>query len=216
MTAAGSPHIDPADRVEFVARRVGPGHPQAAPGERISGLAADNHFASALITLWHRVSQAGGAAGFEPASARFEIAPAATEAVAGLRAGRWNAVVLTDGNALVGAAFLIRRPLRIQSHIADVRGPLVDPDHRGIGLGSRLMDEIAALATELDVTLLTTTVRDGQLHDASPADLGFVEFGRLPGALLVSAAFPGSGGGAAGPSAGVHAADEVYFQRRLG
>ena len=72
------PHLDPnvdspgefrragtASRRAITVRRVGPRQPTVAAGERSTSLAADNHFASALITLWHRVSQAGGAVGFD-------------------------------------------------------------------------------------------------------------------------------------------------------
>ncbi len=166
--------------VGIVARRVGPGQPGAVVGERISSLASDNHFAAALLTLWHKVSAAGGAVGFAASAERSEIAPVVSEAVNGLRAGTRRAVVLTEGTRLIAVAFLVPGSLRIRRHLADVRSLMVDPDYQGRGLGRRLMDEVAALAGQMGVSILTLGARDGQGLDRFYVGLGFTEYGRLP------------------------------------
>ena len=176
----------PLDQTDIVARRVGPLQPPATAGERITGLAADNHFAGALLTLWHRVAQAGGAVGFEPSSTRTEVAAAVTEAVQGLRAGTWQAVALTAGNELIGVAFLVPAGVRIRRHLADVRALMVDPDRQRRGLGRRLINEIALLATEVGVSTLLLGARDGQRLDLFYEGLGFQKYGRLPDSVRLS------------------------------
>lgn len=181
-----SPDTAPRGGGEVVARRVGPGARAVPVGERATTLAADNHLAAALLTLWQRVSDAGGAVGFEPSTPRSEIAPAVTEAIAGLRSGTRYAVVLTAGNDLVGAAFLVRRPTRIQRHLGDVVSLMVDPDRRGQGLGRLLIVEIARLATEVGVDTLLLGARDREELHGFYAAMGFVEYGRLPDAVRLA------------------------------
>ncbi|MEO5833089.1 MAG: GNAT family N-acetyltransferase [Nakamurella sp.] len=172
--------VDRASDAAVVARRVGPGARSVPVGERSTTLAADNHLAAALLTLWQRVSDADGAVGFQPLTPRSEIAPAVTEAINGLRAGTRHAVVLTAGNALVGVAFLVPRSVRIQRHLGEVVSLMIDPDWQGTGLGRRLMIEIAALAAEIGVDTLLLGARDRAPLAAFYAALGFVEYGRLP------------------------------------
>ncbi|WP_157970579.1 GNAT family N-acetyltransferase [Nakamurella deserti] len=171
---------------EIVARRVGPGARPAPVGERTTTLAADNHLAAALLTLWQRVSDADGAVGFEPGTPRSEIAPAVTEAINGLRAGTRHAVVLTAGNDLVGVAFLVRRPSKIQRHLGEVVSLMVDPDRQGSGLGRRLVLEIARLASEIGVDTLLLGARDREELHAFYRATGFVEYGRLPDAVRLA------------------------------
>jgi GNAT superfamily N-acetyltransferase len=169
-----------------VARRVGPGARAVPTGERTTALAADNHFAAALLTLWQRVSDAGGAVGFERSTPRSEIAPTVTEAVNGLRAGSRFAVALTAGNDLVGAAFLVPRSLRTQRHLGEVVTLMVDPEWQREGHGRRLVVEIARLAGEVGVDTLLLGARDiGELHRFCTA-VGFVEYGRLPDAVRLT------------------------------
>jgi GNAT superfamily N-acetyltransferase len=184
--AVADAHTAPRRDLPVVARRVGPGARPAPLGERSTTLAADNHLAAALLTLWQRVSDAGGAVGFEPSTPRSEIAPAVTEAINGLRAGTRYAVVLTAGNDLVGVAFLVRRPTRIQRHLGDVVSLMVDPSWWGSGLGRQLVVEIARLATEVGIDTLLLGARDRAdlrgFYDA----VGFVEYGRLPDAVRLA------------------------------
>ncbi len=164
----------------ILARRVGPRAQQVPAGARSEGLAADSHLAGALLTLWHGVVTAGGSVGFAPDASRTEIAPAVTDAVNGLRAGRWFAVVLTEGGQLVGSCFLIPHPRPIQRHLGDVRTLMIDPAYRRRGLGRRLMDEVAQLAVELGVDTLLAGARDLPSLDTFYRSTGFVEYGRLP------------------------------------
>ncbi len=178
--------VDRASDAAVVARRVGPAARSVPIGERSTTLAADNHLAAALLTLWQRVSDADGAVGFQPSTPRNEMAPAVTEAINGLRAGTRHAVVLTAGNTLVGVAFLVPRSLRIQRHLGEVVSLMVDPTWQGTGLGRRLIAEIATLATEIGVDTLLLGSRDRAALARFYAAVGFVEYGRLPGAVRLS------------------------------
>ena len=184
--APGDTATAPRQDGQIIARRVGPGARPAPPGERTTSLAADNHLAAALLTLWQRVSDADGAVGFEPGTPRNVIARAVTEAISGLRAGTRHAVVLTAGNDLVGVAFLVRRPSQIQRHLGEVVALMVDPDVQRAGLGRRLVVEIAGLATEIGVDTLLLGARDREPLHAFCQSLGFIEYGRLPDAVRLA------------------------------
>ena len=187
VTAPGADRDrDPAVAGPVVARRGGPGARAVPLGERGTTLAADNHLAAALLTLWQRVSDADGAVGFEPATPRSAIAPSVTEAITGLRAGRRHAVVLTAGNELVGAAFLVPRPSPLQAHLGEVVSLMVDPGRQREGLGRRLVHEIARLAGEVGVDTLLLGARDRPELHAFYAALGFEEYGRLPDAVRLA------------------------------
>jgi GNAT superfamily N-acetyltransferase len=171
----------PFSSTEIVARWVGPHQRPAAAGAKITGLAADSHFAAALLTLWHKVSQSGGGVDFGPTAGRAEIAVAVTDAVNGLRAGTRYAVALTVGNELIAIAFLIPRVYQLVEHVGEVRFVMVDPDHRGRGFGRQVMAEISRLAVTVGVTLLTLGVRAGR--ERFFVELGYLEYGRLPAAI---------------------------------
>ena len=171
----------PFSSTDIVARWVGPHQRPAAAGAKITGLAADSHFAAALLTLWHRVSQNDGGLDFGPTAGRAEIAVAVTDVVNGLRAGTRYAVALTAGNELVAIAFLIPRVYQLVAHVGEVRFVMVDPDHHGRGLGRQLMAEISRLAGTVGVTLLTLGVRAGR--ERFFVQQGFIEYGRLPAAI---------------------------------
>jgi GNAT superfamily N-acetyltransferase len=168
----------PFSSTDIVARWVGPHQRPAATGAKITGLAADNHFAAALLTLWHKVSQGGGAVGFGPGAGRAELAVAVTDAVNGLRSGTRYAVALTVGNELVAIGFLIPRAYPVAAHVGEVRSVMVDPDHQGRGLGHQMMAEISRLAGTVGISLLTLGVPAG--HERFFVQLGYVEYGRLP------------------------------------
>ena len=188
--AVGDASVDSSDAArpgrEIVVRRVGPVAGAAPTGRRATTLAADNHLAAALLTLWQQVSDADGAVGFEPSTPRNEIAPVVTEAIKGLRAGTRHGVVLTAGNDLVGVAFLVPRPLRIQRHLGEVVSLMVHPDRRREGLGRRLVLEIARLATEIGVDTLLLGARDREPLHRFHRSMGFVEYGRLPDAVRLA------------------------------
>ncbi len=187
-------------------RRVGPGQPGAAVGARSTALASDNFFAAALLTLWHRVSEAGGSVGFVPSVTRQQVAPAVAKAVDELRAGTRKAIVFTKDtdlarNQLLACAFLIPNFSDLSSHRIDVRTLMVDPAAQGQGLGKKLVKEVIAYARELGAQTLTLSARGGEGLEKFYESLGFIEWGRMPDSTRVSP---------------TDSREEVYFWRRIG
>ncbi len=190
---------------EPVVRRVGPGQPGAATGARNTALASDNFFAAALLTLWHRVSEAGGAVGFSPPVSRQQVAPAVAKAVDELRAGTRKAVVFTQDtdlarNQLIACAFLVPNFSDLDSHRIDVRTVMVDPAVQGRGLGKKMIEEVVNYSRELGAETITLSARGGEGLEKFYETLGFSEWGRMPDAIRVSA---------------TDSRDEIYYWRSI-
>ncbi|MET3803858.1 GNAT superfamily N-acetyltransferase [Nakamurella sp. UYEF19] len=167
--------VGPAATEEAVqVRRVGPG----------GSMASDNAFAVALLTLWHRVSEAGGAVGFVPPVDRSDVGPAVAVVIDGLRSGRASAFALTSKRNVIGFA-MITPGVRTQAHIGAITSVMVDPAHQGKGLGVSLMEAIVGLAAELGLEQVSIGARGGVGLEKFYAAMGFVEVGRLPGWIRV-------------------------------
>lgn len=177
---------DPALPVAPVVRRVGPGQSGAAPGEFSTALAADSYFAANLLTLWHKVSEAGGAVGFAPGADRVVIAPSAARSVSDVRDGVLKAIAVTSGRQLVATAFLQGgRPDGVVAHTGEITRVMVDPDLQGTGLGRLLMESVLQLAAEIGLERVSLSVRAGLGLEEFYAKFGFTEYGRRPGWLRV-------------------------------
>lgn len=156
-------------------RRVGPG----------GSMASDNAFAVALLTLWHRVSEAGGAVGFGRPVDRAVVGPAVSSVIDSLRSGRAQAFALTSRRDVVGFA-MITPGVRTQAHTGSITSVMVDPAHQGRGLGVSLMNATLGLAAELGLEQVRLGVRSGVGLEKFYLALGFVEIGRLPGWIRVA------------------------------
>ncbi|MFI4926472.1 MAG: tetratricopeptide repeat protein [Burkholderiales bacterium] len=95
MTAEPTPGPDTGEAAVEV-RRVGPG----------GSMAPDSAFAVALLALWHRVAQAGGAVGFLPSVDRSELGYPVSRVIADLRSGRAYGYALTRGRDVIGFVLL--------------------------------------------------------------------------------------------------------------
>lgn len=123
-------------------------------------VAADSAFGVALVTLWHRVSLAGGAVGFLPTASRAEIAPAAAAAVDALKRGTAQGLAVTSGRQLIG--FVRLTPgTGVVAHTAQITALMVDPDHQGKGIGRTLLEAAEKRATELGVERVGLSARGG-------------------------------------------------------
>lgn len=160
------------DAPGVVLSRVGPGSP----------LASDSAFGVAVVTLWHRVSAAGGAVGFPVQVTRAEVAARVAGVVDDIRMGRLIAVAATVKRRLVGLVVL-RPGTGIVAHTGWIRSLMVDPDEQGRGTGVRLMEAVIALARERGLELVDLSVRDGQGLESFYRRFGFTEWGRRPGWL---------------------------------
>jgi len=177
-----------AEKAPVVVRRVGPGQPGAATGEFSTALAADSYFAANLLTLWHKVSEAGGAVGFAPPVSRAQVAPLAARSVGDVRDGNLRAIALTRGRELIGAAFLQGgRRDGVTAHTGEITRVMIDPDLQGTGLGRVLMDAVLGLAAEVGLERVSLSVRAGLGLEEFYAKFGFVEYGRRPGWLRLAA-----------------------------
>jgi len=155
---------------EAQVRRVGPG----------GSIASDNAFAVALLTLWHRVIEAGGLVGFVPSVDRSALGPAVSLVLDDLKSGRTLAFALTRNRDVIGFAML-RPGTGTGSHTGQVELVMVDPGSRRSGLGTRLVRAVVDLASATGLERLRSEVRADQGLERFAGQLGFGEVGRLTG-----------------------------------
>ncbi len=155
---------------EITLRRVGPG----------GTWASDSAFGVAVVTLWHRVAESGGAVGFAPDVSRAEVAAVVAGLVDDLRSGRAFGFALNRHRTLVGVGVL--RPGRgLSRHTGEIVAVMVDPDLRGSGSGTRLMTALLGQAHEAGVEKVEAAVRAGAGLESFFGRFGFTEWGRRPG-----------------------------------
>ena len=76
---------------------------------------------------------------------------------------------------------------RLTEHLRKVKRVMVHPDFQGCGYGSLLMAEVEQTARRMGLEILTLDCRGGTGNDVFYKKCGYVEYGRLPGALRLSA-----------------------------
>ncbi len=143
-------------------------------------MASDSAFAVALLTLWHRVAEAGGAVGFVTPVERAEVGAAVAEVVDKLRSGRAVAFALTRVRDIVGFA-LLEPGVRAQSHTAQLTMVMVEPGGRRQGSGEMLMQAVLRLASSLGAEKVRAGIPAGAGLEEFFARFGFAEHGRSPG-----------------------------------
>lgn len=143
-------------------------------------MAPDNAFAVALLTLWHGVARTGGAVGFPSDTARSAIGSAIAPVVDGIKSGRSFALALAQHRHVVGFALLERGTLD-QLHTGTLSLVMVESSRQGTGLGSRLVQELLALAATVGIERVLVLVPAAAGLERFFAPFGFVEGGRLPG-----------------------------------
>lgn len=153
-------------------RRVGPG----------TSMASDNAFAVALLTLWHRVSAAGGFVLFAPPVERSALAPTVSMMIDQLRSGRTHAVAATENRAVIGFA-LLRPDVGASAHTGAIEVLMVDPDRQRSGVGSSILQHTVDLAASLAVERVLVKLPAAAAVDVSKFfdQFGFAAAGRLPG-----------------------------------
>lgn len=148
-------------------------------------LAADSQFGVALTTLWHAVSQAGGAVGFAPPVQRPEVAAMAAPVVDRLRKGTASAVAVIAERELVGFG-LLTPGIGLVAHTGSITLVMVDPGRQGDRLGTVVMTQLLALAVERGLERVELSIRDGEGLDGFYHRFGFREWGRRPGWVRVA------------------------------
>ncbi len=142
-------------------------------------LASDSAFGVALVTLWQRVAQSGVLdSGFGTDVERSAVATQAASAIDAVKKGWALAAAVTAGRTLVGCAML-RLGVGARGHTAELLPLLVDPDHRGAGHGSRLLEALRESSDSID-RWSAVTVAGSPVAEFLRAR-GFVAAGRLAG-----------------------------------
>ena len=146
----------------------------------------DDALESALVDLWVRVSNAGGAVGFLPPTSAADVAPVARAELDSVRAGRDDLVVALADDVPLAFGFLATSATPATRHVGEVRRLQRDPEARGRGLGAQVLAALERAGWDRGLELLTLTVRGGTGHDrfyrAHGWSLDAVVPGRLRGA----------------------------------
>jgi GNAT superfamily N-acetyltransferase len=147
-----------------------------------------------IVACWTDVSNAGGAVGFVPPVAMDDVVPVAAKAFAGVAAGHDRLIVgremgaaPSESGRVAALAFIADGQFRLTEHWRTVKRVMVHPDFQGRGYGVQLMAEVERVARVMGLELLTLDCRGGTGNDQFYKKCGYVEYGRLPGALRLGA-----------------------------
>jgi GNAT superfamily N-acetyltransferase len=146
----------------------------------------DAALAEEMVRCWVDVSNAGGAVGFVAPVDSDDVRPLVAQMIESVEEGRELLVIIQVGGDLAGFGViqLARNPLlRHYGHVVRVQ---VRPELHGLGLGAALMQAIKDRAIRAGLEGLTLGVRDGTGTDSFYSRLGYVEVGRVPGAIRVA------------------------------
>lgn len=139
-----------------------------------------------LVDLWQRVNDAGGAVGFLPGAPRDDVAAALARHEEQMAAGNAVAGALRDPDGtLVGWGWWVRSENPLLHHGRWLYRLMVDPDRQGRGQGLVLMAGMHRLARQEGVELVVLSVRSGSGASRLYRQVGYVEVGRIPGAIRV-------------------------------
>jgi GNAT superfamily N-acetyltransferase len=139
-----------------------------------------------LLSCWTDVSNAGGAVGFVPPVTPDDIAPVLSRLLEDVHSGRDVLAVLTVDGATAGWAALVGSLSPLRRHWATVLRVQVHPSRQGQGLGRVLMTGVHDIARQRGWEFLQLTARGGTGVEAFYRGLGYIEVGRVPGAIRVA------------------------------
>lgn len=88
-----------------------------------------------------------------------------------------------DGQ-VIGTAILERRAHPLMTHRAEIAGLVVHPDYHGRGIARQLVEGCRTYALTMDITILEISCRGGEPAEKVYPNLGFIEYGRLPRAII--------------------------------
>ncbi|MDV3221093.1 GNAT family N-acetyltransferase [Intrasporangium sp.] len=140
----------------------------------------------ALVDVWRRVNDTGGAVGFLPGAPVDEVRAALEQHLEVVRGGTALLVELREPTgALCGYGFWEHAGQRGFEHVATLKRLMVDPAVQGRNLGSVLLaGMVGVVRRELEgVILLLLDYRSGLGLGDFYARAGWTEVGRLPGAI---------------------------------
>ena len=148
--------------------------------------AVDDELRAQLLACWADVSNAGGSVGFVPPVTEGGVAPYLDAVIERVHRGRELLAVLRVDGRLGGFAVLSLSVSPLRRHWATVLRVQVRPELQGRGMGRVLMTGVHDIARARGLEFLHLTVRGGTGLEAFYADLGYREFGRMPGAIRVA------------------------------
>lgn len=146
----------------------------------------DDRLRAELLACWTDVSNAGGAVGFVPPVTQDDVAPVLDRLLEGVTSGRDVLAVLTVDGETAGFAALVGSSSPLRRHWGTVLRVQVHPSRQGAGLGRTLMTGVHDIARSRGWEFVHLTARGGTGVDAFYRGLGYVERGRLPGAIRVA------------------------------
>jgi GNAT superfamily N-acetyltransferase len=152
----------------------------------------DDALRARIIALWAAVTNAGGAVGFVAPVTADDVRPTAEQAFAGVDDGLDHLLIGVEDpddehdERLVALLFVTDNRFVLKDHWRILKRVMVAPDTQGRGYGAALMREATAVGRKLGLSALQVTVRGGQGIEGFYERLGYVEVGRLPGALRVT------------------------------
>ena len=146
----------------------------------------DDRLRAELLTCWTDVSNDGGAVGFVPPVTEDDVAPVLDKLLEGVTSGRDVLAVLTVDDETAGFAVLVGSWSPLRAHWGTVLRVQVHPARQGLGLGRTLMTGVHDIARDRSWEFVHLTARGGTGVDAFYRGLGYVEIGRLSGAIRLA------------------------------
>jgi ribosomal protein S18 acetylase RimI-like enzyme len=140
-----------------------------------------------VLDLWCAVNDAGGAVGFLPGAPPERVAEALARHEAGMAAAYETAVLLREGETVVGIGWVQRNHNLLMDHSRHLARVMADPTRRRQGLGRALMDGIHRAAAADGVELVILEYRGKTGVGAFYRSCGYAEVGRIPGLIRVAA-----------------------------
>nr|WP_275124588.1 GNAT family N-acetyltransferase [Streptomyces sp. ICBB 8177] len=140
----------------------------------------------ALVALWARVSNAGGAVGFVPPVTEDDVRPSLEAYLPQIEQGRVRPLVGFDGDRPVATAFLSLNTHRLMGHWGWLYTVMVDPALQGRGVGLRLLRAAEEFARDQGLRALRLTCRGGLGLERFYEAAGYKEVGRVPSAIRVA------------------------------
>ncbi|AXI79003.1 GNAT family N-acetyltransferase [Peterkaempfera bronchialis] len=143
---------------------------------------------AAITTLWTDVSNAGGAVGFVPPVTAERVRPVADQQIDGVVDGPDRLLLALDdaSGRLAGVLFFESQRFDLMEHWRLLKRVMVHPDFQGRGYGAALLAEAERVAREWGLAGLKLTLRGGLGLESFYGRSGYVEAGRVPGAIRVA------------------------------
>lgn len=141
----------------------------------------------AMLAMWGRVNDAGGAVGFAPGAGTQDVTPVLDGYVERVEAGETVCVALNSPlGELLGFGFVVGSTATLAAHTATLERIMTDPARRGTNFGGLLMAGLHRAARERGIELVTLDYRGGTGLGQFYSRHGYTEVGRIPGAIRVA------------------------------